>query len=200
MTLRKLTALWWAGLLFFASCLHAQTISGTIIDALTNYPVGNAKVTVVERSKECLSDSAGMYKTDTLSKGTYTVRFESERYLKQNKTVRIIDSKGETGVTNITLDVLMFSISSEADQTKGEMEVKYFFPNHSDVTIDVCDGGGKVVRTVYDRSHQGGMRNFRWNGTDNNGKILPLGKYTCKFKSGNLFTCRTLEWSGVEKR
>jgi hypothetical protein len=200
MTLRKLTALCWSGLLFFVSGLHGQTISGSLIDALTKYPVSSAKVTIVELNKEYVSDSSGNYKTDTLAKGTYTVRFESQRYLKQNKTVRLIDAKGQTGVTNITLDVLMFSIASEADQTKGTMEVGYFFPNHADVTIEVCDAGGKTVRTVYDRSHQGGMRKFLWDGTDNKGKILPLGTYTCKFKSGNLFTCRTLNWSGVEKR
>lgn len=200
MTLPKRMAFFCGCLLVFACYLNAQTISGTITDAITKYPVGNAKITVVELNKEYVTDSAGLYKTDTLVKGTYSVRIESERYIKQSKTVRIIEAKGETGTTDIKLDVLLFSITSDVDQIKGQMAVKYYFPNHADVIIEVCGSNGKTVRTVYDRSHLGGMRTFLWDGADNKGKIVPLGTYTCKFKSGNLFTSRTLVWSGVEKK
>jgi hypothetical protein len=187
-----------AGLFVFP--LHAQKISGKIIDALSKMPVVNAKITLVDSKREFTPDSLGSYSIDSITKGSYSVRFEAPQYVTQSKSVKVIDPKGQTGKTDITLDVMLFSISTEANQSKGQKELKYFFPGHTDVVIDVCDSTGKTVRTVFDRTRVGGTRTFRWNGTDNWGKALPAGKYTCKFKSGNLFTCMTLQWAGGEKK
>jgi hypothetical protein len=183
----------------FASPLHAQKISGKVIDALSKMPVVTAKITLVDSKREFAPDSLGFYAIDSLSKGSYSVRFEAPQYVQQSKTVKIIDAKGQTGKTDITLDVMLFSLSTDVNQSNGQKEIKYFFPGHTDVVIDVCDSIGKTVRTVFDRTRVGGVRTFRWNGSDNWGKMLPAGKYTCKFKSGNLFTCRTLVWAGTEK-
>jgi 5-hydroxyisourate hydrolase-like protein (transthyretin family) len=182
------------------SNLYAQTISGTVIDAITKSPVKGVKITVVEAKKEYATDSLGTFTTDTLDKGDYSVRFESESYLKQTKTVKLVGLKGVTGKTNITLDVLLFSISSNADQAKGQMAIKYFFPGHSDVSIDVCNESGKVVRTVWDRSRRSGSKTFAWDGADNKGKLVPAGNYTCKISCGNLFTSRSLVWNGEVKK
>ena len=184
----------------FAFPLYAQKISGKVIDALSKMPVVNAIVTLTESKRQFSPDSLGFYIIDSLSKGSYSVRFEAPQYVSQSKSVKIIDPKGQTGKTDIMLDVMLFSLSTEVDQSKGQKEITYFFPGHTDVVIDVCDSTGKTVRTVFDRTRVGGMRTFRWNGTDNWGKMLPAGKYTCKFKSGNLFTCRTLVWAGGEKK
>jgi hypothetical protein len=183
-----------------AGNLCAQTISGTVIDAISKAPVKGAKVTVIETKKEYATDSMGSFKTDSLAKGDYSVRFEAESYIKQTKSAKLVALKGATGSTNITLEVLLFSLSSNADQSKGVMAVKYFFPGHNEVSIDVCDPGDKVVRTVWDRSRASGTRSFLWDGADNKGKILPAGKYTCKIKCGNLFTSRTLVWNGEGKK
>ena len=182
------------------SNLCAQTISGTVKDAISKAPVAGTKITVVEAKKEYTTDSAGSFVTDTLDKGDYSVRFESEAYLKLTKTVKLAGLKGATGATNITLDVLLFSLSSNADQSKGQMAIKYFFPGHNDVSIDVCDAANKVVRTVWDRSRTSSMRTFLWDGADNRGKTLAAGKYTCNIRCGNLFTSRSLVWNGDAKK
>jgi hypothetical protein len=199
MTQRKkiVAALWMA---FFGAQLYAQTISGTVVDALSKTPIDSVKITVVELKKDYAPDSLGAYKIEGLTKGSYSVRFEAPQYVKQSKTVKIIDAKGQTGSITMSLNVLLFSLSTNVDQAQGKQEIKYFFPGHTDVVIDVCDSSGKTVRTVFDRTRIGGTRIFRWNGMDNWGKMLPAGKYTCKFKSGNLFTCRTLLWQGAEKK
>jgi hypothetical protein len=184
----------------FISPLHAQKISGKIIDALSKMPVTNAKITLAELKKEVTSDSMGMYAIDGLSKGAYSVRFEAPQYVQQSKSVKIIDVKGQTGAIDIVLDVMLFSRSLDVDQSKGQQEIKYFFPGHTDVVIEVCDSTGKAVRTIFDRTRVGGVRMFRWNGTDNWGKTLRSGKYTCKITSGNLFTARTVIWSGEDKK
>lgn len=183
-----------------SSRLYAQTISGTVTDAISKAPIRSAKVTVVEVKKEYVTDSMGAFATDTLEKGDYSVRFEAESYLKQTKTVKLVGLKGVTGKTDISLDVVLFSLSSNADQAKGQMAIKYFFPGHNDVSIDVCDPSGKVVRTVWDRSRTSGSKTFAWDGADNKGKILPAGKYSCNIKCGNLFTSRSLVWNGEIKK
>jgi hypothetical protein len=195
---KKISILLLAGL--FISPLHAQKISGKIIDALSKMPVVNAKITLVELKKETVPDSTGYYAIDNLTKGSYSVRFEAPQYVQQTKSIKIIDSKGETGAINITLDVMLFSISTNVDQSKGPQEIKYFFPGHTDVFIDICDSTGKTVRTVFDRTRIGGTRVFHWNGTDNWGKMVPSGKYTCKFKSGNLYTSRNVMWTDADKK
>ena len=183
----------------FAFHLSAQTISGKVTDALSKAPVINAKVTVIELKKETMTDSTGFFKFDSLDKGNYSVRIEADKYLRQTKSVILVSPKGEAGATAITLDVVLFSISSNADQSTGQLSIKYFFPGHGDAEINVCDSVGKVVRTVFDRTHTSGMRTFLWNGADNKGKVVPPGKYTCKIKCGNLFTLRTLVWTGEQK-
>jgi hypothetical protein len=180
--------------------LCAQTISGTVKDAISKAQVRGATITVVEAKKQYVTDSTGSFLSDTLDKGDYTVRIESESYLKQTRTVKLVGLKGATGAANIVLDVLLFSLSSNAEQSKGQMAVKYFFPGHNDVSIDVCDPAGKVVRTVWDRSRTSGMRTFLWDGADNKGKVLASGKYTCNIRCGNLFTSRSLIWNGEMKK
>ena len=187
-------------LVIMVTPLYAQKISGKIIDALTKVPLVNAKVTIVELKKEVTPDSTGFYEIDNLNKGTYSLRFEAPQYVKYSKTVKLIDLKGQTGTTDITLDATLYAISTNVDQSQGQQEIKYFFPGHTNVVIEVCDSTGKSVRMVFDRTRIGGMRTYRWNGTDNWGKTLPAGKYTCKIKCGNLYTSRTLAWDGGEKR
>jgi hypothetical protein len=183
----------------FAFHLSAQTISGKATDALSKAPIVNAKVMVLELKKEIATDSAGFFKFDSLDKGNYSVRIEADKYLRQTKSVILASPKGEAGATNISLGIVLFSISSNADQSTGQLSIKYFFPGHADAEINVCDSLGKVVRTVYDRSHTSGMRTFLWNGDDNKGKVVLPGKYACKIKCGNFFTLRTLVWTGEEK-
>ena len=200
MTIRKRLALVLSVFSLTAPGLYAQTISGTVIDAISKAPVANVKITVLENKKEFKTDATGSYKIDSLDKGDYSVRFEAESYIKQTKSVKMVAAQGNVGTTSISLNVILFSISSDADQSKGSMEIKYYFPGHNEVSIDVCDANDKVVRTVFDRSRNGGMRTFMWNGADNKGVLLPEGKYTCKFKCGNLYTSRTLVWSGEQKK
>ncbi len=184
----------------FVSPLSAQSVSGKVIDALSKMPVVHATVAIVELKKECTTDSMGFYKLDGLSKGNYSIRFDAPQYVRLSKTVKVIDYKGQTGSVDMTLDVMLFSISSNAEQSKGPKEITYFFPGHTDVVIEICDSAGKKVRTTFDRTRSGGMRTFHWNGMDNWGKMVPAGKYTCKLKSGNLYTSKAIVWSGVEKR
>jgi hypothetical protein len=199
MTVRYIGA-WLFGCIGLLCCnVGAQTISGKVVDALTKTPLVGAKITVLELKKETATDSTGFFKLDTLGKGNYSVRIEMDKYLRQTKSVKLIGAKGQAGATDISLDIVLFSISSNADQSSGQLTIQYFFPGHFDAEINVSDSTGKIVRTVFDRTHANGMRTFHWNGADNKGKLLLSGRYSCKIKCGNLISIRALVWNGEEK-
>jgi hypothetical protein len=179
----------------------AQTVSGKVSDAISGAVLANAKVTVVEIPKTYTTDSLGRFATDSLSKGTFTIRTEAAGYLKQSKTVMLV-LPTEAGSSHIDLDIKLYSLATNADtgasNPAGGLAAQYFFRGHSDTEISICDSTGKVVRTVFDRSRKGGTRTFVWDGKDNGGKPAHPGTYICKLSSGNLYTQRTLALKGTQ--
>jgi hypothetical protein len=177
------------------SSASAQLIAGKVSDAISGLPIVNASVTVVEVPKTYATDTLGKFVTDTLSKGTYTVRVEAPQYLKQSKTV-ILASPTEAGASYIELDLKLYSLATSTDTAgpkAGNLSVQYFFRGHSDVEISICDPSGTVVRKAFDRSRLGGTHTYTWDGKDNAGKPAKPGMYTCKLRSGNLYAQRALE-------
>jgi hypothetical protein len=181
-------------LLSVCSLASAQTVAGKVTDAISGAAIAKASVTVVEIPKTYTADSAGTFATDTLSKGTFTIRVEASGYLKQSKTVMLV-SPTEAGSSHIDLAVKLFSLTTNVDTTAkktGGMTAQYFFRGHGDVEITICDSTGMVVRKIFDRSRAGGTRTFTWDGKDNRGKNPPFGNYTCKLRSGDLYAQRVL--------
>jgi hypothetical protein len=172
----------------------AQSVSGKVSDAVSGAVLINAKVTVVEIPKTFATDSLGRFASDSLSKGTFTIRTEAPGYLKQSRTVMLV-LPTEAGASHLDLDIKLYSLSTNADTSAskpGGLSVQYFFRGHSDTEISICDSTGKEVRTVFDRSRKGGTRTYFWDGKDNGGKPAHPGTYICKLSSGNLYTQRTL--------
>jgi hypothetical protein len=177
----------------------AQSVSGKVSDAISGAAIPRALVTVVEIPKTYTADSLGAFATDTLSKGTFTVRVEATGYLKQSKTV-ILASPTEAGSSHIELDVKLFSLSTNVDtaaKKTGSMTAQYFFRGHGDVDITICDSTGMVVRKIFDRSRAGGTRTVTWDGKDNRGKNVRYGTYTCKLRSGDLYAQRVLVFKEI---
>lgn len=54
-----------------------------------------------------------------------------------------------------------------------------------DVTLDVSDPGGALVRRVSLGQHGAGDHDFRWDGLDENGASLPPGRYTATLTVSN---------------
>ncbi|MCU0608417.1 MAG: carboxypeptidase regulatory-like domain-containing protein [Chitinispirillaceae bacterium] len=183
-------------LTFFAAESVAQSIHGFVINEVTKAPVIGAKVTYIELATSCMTDTTGRYSADVVPAGIYNVSFEAPQYLKVTRKVILIAPKGGAGTSEIELNVGLYSISSNADTSEGNMVVKYRFPNHSGADIVVTDKNGKAVRKAIDRSRTGGMRTFSWDGRDNYGKFVAAGRYSCKVVSGRLVMIRTLYWKG----
>lgn len=179
----------------FTPILNAQTISGTVKDALLGQPIKDATVSIVELKQSFKTDSKGAFSTDTLKPGTYTVRTEAKGYLKHSKSI-ILKSQKEVGTSKIELDLKLYNIASNANKSKGTLAIKYFFPGHGNVTIVIYDRNGDKIRNAFDRSRRGGMRTFSWDGKDNQGLHVPPGLYTCRISCGTMVMNRELNWKG----
>lgn len=182
-------------LMFFAAA-QAQTIHGTVADALSKKPIAGAKISFIGIAAQWSSDSLGKFASDTVKPGTYIVKAEAPGFLKVTKKV-ILTSPLGAGTSDLLVNLGLYAIATNAESSDGNMVVQFNFPGHFPAAIDIEDGKGKVIKNAYDRSRTGGMRSWSWDGKDNNGKLTPPGRYTAKVVSGRLVMIRTLLWKGV---
>ena len=184
-----------AGILTVIAATQGQTMHGTVSDALSKKPIAGAKVSFIGIAATWNSDSLGRFTSDTVKPGAYTVRVEAPGFLKATKKV-VLSSPRETGTSNLTVDLSMYALPKSPEATDGSMVVQFSFPGHFPASIDIADPKGKVIRNAYDRSRTGGMRSYSWDGKDNNGKVVPAGRYSAQVVSGRLVMIRTLIWKG----
>ena len=182
-------------ILMLAGAAQAQFMHGIIRDAATKRPLPDATITVVEIAKTCMTDSAGYYSTGIVPAGMFNATLSAPDYLTAFRKVFIASPKGP-GISKIKFNTGLYHVSSGADTTKGTMSLTYRFPGQGDIEIAIKNGIGKTIRTMYDRSRAGGMRTVSWNGRDDNGNIMPPGRYRYKISSGRLVIIRTLDWKG----
>jgi hypothetical protein len=178
-----------------AGAAQAQLMYGTITDAVTEKPIPNATITVIEISKTCTTDSAGNYSTGLVPAGIFNATIAAPEYLMSFKKVIIASPKG-AGISRIRFDAVLYHSSSAADTSKGAMSLTYRFPGLYDVEITIKNGIGKTIRRMYDRSRAGGLRTVSWNGKDDDGNSVPAGRYMYKISSGRFVIIRTLDWKG----
>jgi hypothetical protein len=183
-------------MVLLAAYSPAQTIHGTVTDALSKKPIAGATISLIGIPAKWSSDTLGNYASDTVRPGAYFVKAEAAGFLKVTKKV-ILSSPRETGTPDLTVNLALYALAANAEPSEGSMVVQYNFPGHFPASIDIADGRGKIVRSAYDRSRAGGMRSYSWDGRDNNGRPVPPGRYTAKVVSGRLVMIRTLVWKGA---
>jgi len=181
-------------IMLFAAA-QAQTIHGTVADALTKKPIAGAVVSFIGIPKTWSSDSLGNFASDTIKPGAYIVKAEAPGFLKVTRKV-MLTSHQEAGTSDLTVNLSLYAIASNSESSEGSMVVQFNFPGHFPASIDIADSKGKVVRNAYDRTRTGGMRSYSWDGKDNNGKVVPAGRYSAQVVSGRLVMIRTLIWKG----
>ncbi|WP_109127418.1 flagellar hook capping FlgD N-terminal domain-containing protein [Dyella sp. C11] len=67
------------------------------------------------------------------------------------------------------------------DAVKGAVNVA----NAGNVTVQVLDSSGNVVRNIALGSQSAGLAQFSWDGTDDNGNAMPAGTYSLQASSGS---------------
>jgi hypothetical protein len=183
-------------IVIFAGLLQAQSMHGTVTDAVTGKPIRGATVTVVEISKTFTTDNHGQYSTDSISAGTFAVRITAPKYLKFSRKA-IVGSRSGAGISNLEFNAGLYNIASVADTSEGMVTITYQFPGHGDVEFVIQNADGKKIRKMYDRSRVSGKRSVSWNGKDDDGNTMIAGRYTCTVSSGRLSMVRTLIWKGA---
>jgi len=182
-------------LLAFYLFASGQTISGFVTDALTNAPVRGAKISVVELSRECTASPEGEYHTGVLKPGSFTFRVEAEGYLTVSKRIHLA-SPNEVGASDMEKDIALFKINTQIKSDEDGLKINYYFPGHGDVNINVYNQKGEKIRYVFDKSKNGGLQQFVWNGKDNAGNFVPPGTYEFRIQSRNMITIKKLHWAG----
>lgn len=187
--------IWCAVIVCCIANAGAQSVQGTIVDALNGMPVEGATVAILERAISAKTDLHGRYQLSSVPPGTYTLRANVEGYIKNTKKI-ILKSRHEVGASDLDIDMKLYPRSSDAEAAKGVMTVKYFFPGHANVSITIVDGEGNKVRRVFDRSRRGGMRSYSWDGKDDNGDYVPAGEYSARIACRTMTMMRKLVWKG----
>ena len=63
--------------------------------------------------------------------------------------------------------------------------IEYEVLDQSNVTIQIIDQHGKLIMTLVDALKTPGINNVIWDGTDNCGKSVPSGVYSCIYKASS---------------
>ncbi|MBN1130684.1 MAG: carboxypeptidase regulatory-like domain-containing protein [Chitinispirillaceae bacterium] len=182
-------------LIIVAGAAQAQWMHGTVRDAVSRRPIQGAAISVVEIEKTCTTDSAGYYYTGLVPAGLFNATIAAHDYLMAFRRVIIASSKGP-GISRIRFNAGLYHKSTNADTIRGKASLTYRFPGRGDIEITIKNGIGRTIRTMFDRSRAGGMRTFSWNGRDDDGNLMPPGRYRCKVSSGRLVIIRSLYWEG----
>lgn len=64
--------------------------------------------------------------------------------------------------------------------------IEFFIPGESDVTLDIMDMNGRLVKTLLSGRFTAGNHTINWNGKTNSGSICSEGVYFCRLYGGNV--------------
>lgn len=76
------------------------------------------------------------------------------------------------------------------DPSDGPMVISYSIPADGEALITVTDVSGRTVRRLVDGELNAGDHSLRWNGADDNGRLLPKGVYFCELRTRGLAVMR----------
>ncbi|RKZ30758.1 hypothetical protein DRQ33_07640 [bacterium] len=76
-----------------------------------------------------------------------------------------------------------FHISTYPSPFNSQLFISINIPNDDNVTINIYDISGNLIRNIYSGSISMGMHHFKWNGENNRGKTMPNGIYFIRVDS-----------------
>jgi hypothetical protein len=119
--------------------------------------------------------SASFTYTDRVAPGTY-------RY-----QIGVVDRDGEYMSAIQTVSVKAFGASlaqNEPNPFNPETSIRYTMPATGNVTINIYDASGRLVRSLVNGVSEAGSHNVTWNGTDNNNSPVSSGVYFYRLTAG----------------
>ncbi len=70
--------------------------------------------------------------------------------------------------------------------------IRYDIPDQSDVTLNIYDGLGRLVKSLVNEVKEPGKFTVIWNGRNNDNASVASGFYICKIKAGNFVAIRKM--------
>jgi hypothetical protein len=108
------------------------------------------------------------------------------RNLGTGEGIELLIAGSGTAVHN-DVDVVpeVFAVNNYPNPFNAQTRISFTLPNNSDVHLDVFNIRGERVTTLINQHYQAGTHNVAWNGTDDDGQIMPSGFYLLRLKAGH---------------
>lgn len=169
------------------------TICGTVLDSNSLEPIMDAVVTAGEFSD--ITDENGQY-SFSLQNGIYQLTCEHEDYNEFTYAEDVLIIPCETTVIDfemiplvgtgediITLATVLYN--NYPNPFNPETNIAYSIKEAGNVTIEVYNLRGQLVKTLVNDVKETGEFSATWTGTDNTNKTVSSGVYFYKMRSGN---------------
>lgn len=176
-----------------------QSFKGRVLNALDTTAIRGAVVSIGEIQSICTTTTKGAFEFPTLGKGAYGVRVVAEGFIGVSKRI-VLSSPQEVGVADLEFDFRLYRERSAPDTSSASVTVQYFFRSRGNVEITISDIAGNKIRREIDRSREGGMRTYSWDGKDDKKQTMTSGTYTVQISSGGQTMVRKLRWEGEQQQ
>jgi len=187
----------------FDGTLGASTANGTIEGTVTlNGGSGNVEDVEVAAGSVIVNPDANGDYIITIAPGTYNVTAELDGYDPATiEDVVVTEGNATTGI-DFTLEPIVSSENIIVTNTKLGKNypnpfnpityIAYSISEIGQVTIEVYNLKGQLVKTLVNEFKETGEYSINWNGTDKTSKPVSSGVYLYKMKSGNYTTTRKM--------
>jgi hypothetical protein len=184
---------WWTRVGSFVEC---QTVAVAVssFDALANDDMVTLRAEFrsdlrVQAVNVYRADGDGsMIRIDTIGMGgtdfVYTDRVAPGTYSYQ---IGVVDADGEfmSQVANVTVSAFAVAIDQNIPNPfNPATTIRYTMAERSNVTINVYDASGRLVRTLVDGARDAGAHDVMWDGRDNNNSPVTSGVYFYRLTTG----------------
>ncbi len=115
---------------------------------------------------------------------TYTDRVAAGNYRYQ---IGVVDRDGEymSPIERVGVKALAASLAqNEPNPFNPQTTIRYTMPATGNVTINIYDASGRLVRSLLNGVKEAGSHNVTWNGTDNNNSPVSSGIYFYRLTAG----------------
>ncbi len=180
--------------LALASPAWAGTLCGVVRDALSGDPIARAGVFVrhtdwTYTGLSAATDAEGRWCLDGIPAGTYHLDVRRDGYR--------IGIARDVVVTDATSDV---QIGAEPPRlpldapwpnpAAGQVSFRLRLDRDGPATLSVHDVAGRLVRSWADDGAVAGERSFTWDFRDEQGRVLPSGRYYLRLEADGVVTTR----------
>ena len=120
----------------------------------------------------------------TGSSFTYTDRVAAGNYRYQ---IGVVDKDGEymSPIQGVSVKALAAALAQNSPNPfNPQTTIRYTMPTAGNVTINIYDASGHLVRSLVNGVKEAGAHNVTWNGVDNNNSPVSSGIYFYRLTSG----------------